>query len=442
MEASFRTNPNSSDTDKDGVSDAEEVMAMSNPVDPRSKPGTPAPGMDNDQDGVPASLESLYGLNPSNSDTDGDGFTDGEEIAAMTSPTNPASNPGEMAGPAMAVSPGVAGGVAGLVGGAGAGAAAGLVSGRVAHPLGLGVPGPGVGPGYGRGIGDGIGRRDGWNYDHLPKDGNLYIMMHVDGSGSILSTRKALEEMKDTLLKNALLPYYKNDESLYNNRVLVVDGEGERTLKFFADAAKKENVLALVFQDEAQPAYHLPNFNRKPEDHYIDDLKVLQKELNGYGGLYRGIMFQVDRGKTFAKSFKEFVGNAWRGDGYLSGSGQNLKPYYWQENGDNIRNRDGIVFSDEYHVNSEGDPAYYMNLIMEASRKVGLDLGRYGGAEEDGRYNAKVSNASSAKSSSINSMCPVKQDRKANPSITATNSSGQTVAFCCKGCKNKFVSSN
>ena len=51
-------------------------------------------------------------------------------------------------------------------------------------------------------------------------------MMHVDGSGSILSTRKALEEMKDTLLKNALLPYYKNDESLYNNRVLVVDGEG------------------------------------------------------------------------------------------------------------------------------------------------------------------------------------------------------------------------
>ena len=68
------------------------------------------------------------------------------------------------------------------------------------------------------------------------------------------------------------------------------------------------------------------------------------------------------------------------------------KPYYWQENSDHIRNRDGIVFSDEYHVNSEGDPAYYMNLIMEASRKVGLDLGRYGGSQEDGRYNEKVRN--------------------------------------------------
>jgi hypothetical protein len=442
MEASFRTNPNSSDTDKDGISDADEVKGMSNPRDPRSKPGIPAPGADNDQDGVPASLEALYGLNPSSSDTDGDGFTDGEEISAMTSPTNPASNPGEMGGPAIAVAPGVAGGVAGLVGGAGAGAAAGLVSGRVAHPLGLGVPAPGPGPGYGNGIGDGIGRNRDWNYDHLPKDGNLYIMMHVDGSGSILSTRKALDEMKDTLLKNALLPYYKNDEALYNNRVLVVDGEGERTLKFFADAAKKENVLALVFQDEAQPAYHLPNFNRKPEDHYMDDLKDLKNKLNGYGGLYRGIMFQVDRGKTFAKSFKEFVGNAWRGDGYLSGAGQNLKPYYWQENGDNIRNRNGIVFSDEYHVNSEGDPSYYMNLIMEASRKVGLDLGRYNGAEEDGRYNAKISSSVGGNSTSLNAMCPVKTDRKANPSITAQNSSGQTVAFCCKGCKNKFVSGN
>ena len=435
MESSFRTNPQSSDSDKDGVSDADEIKGMSNPRDPTSKPGTPAPGADNDQDGVPASLEALYGLDPSNSDSDGDGFSDGEEISAMTSPTNPASNPGEMGGPALAVAPGVAGGVAGLVGGAGAGAAAGLVSGRVTHPLGLGVADVGVGIGINDG--EGVGRDD-WDYDHLPKDGNLFIMMHVDGSGSILSTRKALDEMKDTLLKNALLPYYKNDEDLYNRRVLVVDGEGERTLKFFADAAKKENVLALVFQDEAQPAYHLPNFNRKPEDHYMDDLNDLKKGLNGYGGLYRGIMFQVDRGKTFAKSFKEFVENAWRGDGYLSGAGENLKPYYWQENGDNIRNRDGIVFSDEYHVNSEGDPAYYMNLIMDASRKIGLDLGKYGGGQEDGRYNAKVSNTSQ-NSSTINKMCPVKKDRKANPAITTKNSSGQTIAFCCKGCKNKYA---
>ena len=99
------------------------------------------------------------------------------------------------------------------------------------------------------------------------------------------------------------------------------------------------------------------------------------------------------------------------------------------------------MFSDEYHVNSEGDPAYYMNLIMEASRKIGLDLGRYGGGQEDGRFNAKVSGGSSS-ASSLNQMCPVKKDRKANPSITAKNSRGQTVAFCCNGCKNKYTSAN
>ena len=64
MESTFRTNPQSNDTDKDGVSDADEVKGMSNPRDPRSKPGTPAPGADSDQDGVPASLEALYGLDP------------------------------------------------------------------------------------------------------------------------------------------------------------------------------------------------------------------------------------------------------------------------------------------------------------------------------------------------------------------------------------------
>ncbi len=447
MEAAFKTNPSSNDTDKDGVSDADEIKGMSNPRDPGSKPGTPAPGGDADSDGVPESLEALYGLNPGNSDTDGDGFSDGEELAAMTNPKSPASNPGEAGGPALAVAPGVAGGVAGLVSGAGAGSAAGLVSGRVSHPLGLGTPGPGQ-PGYGVGGIGGIGGRGGhddrddWNFDHLPKDGNLYIMMHVDGSGSILNTRKSLEVMKDTLLKEALLPYYKNDEGLYNKRVSVVDGEGERTLKFFAQAAKKENVLALVFQDEAQPDYHLPNFNKKPEEHYMDDLKKLRGNLNGYGGLYRGIMFQVDRGKTFAKSFKEFVENAWQGEGYLKGAGQSLKPYYWRDNTNHIRNHNGIVFSDEYHVDSEGDPAYYMNLIMDASRKVGLDLGRYGGAEEDARYNAKVREGSSSSASSLNAMCPIKKDRKANPSITATNSRGQTVAFCCKGCKSKFASAD
>ncbi len=272
------------------------------------------------------------------------------------------------------------GGVGGLISGAGSGVAAGLITGMVKPQLGV----PGIAPGVGIGNGNYGGKG---NYN-LPKDGALHIMMHVDGSGSILNTRKQLEIMKNTLLKKELLPYYNNDEDLYNKRVTIVDGNGERTLQFFADAAKKDNVLAVVFQDEAQPAYHLPNFNKKPEDHYMDDLGKLKNKLNGYGGLYRGIMFQVDRGKTFAKSFKEFVGNAFQGTGYLKSA--NLKKYYWQENKRHIENKNGIVFSDEYHAKDEGDPQYYMDLILNASKKVGIDLKARGAGLTDGKYNKKT----------------------------------------------------
>ena len=194
--------------------------------------------------------------------------------------------------------------------------------------------------------------------------------------------------MKDTLLKTALLPYYNNDESLYNRRVTIVDGSGERTLKFFTEAAKKDNVLAVVFQDEAQPAYHLPNFNKKPEDHYLDDLGKLKASLNGYGGIYRGVMFQVDRGNTFAKSFKEFVGNAFNGEGYLKGD--NLKKYHRDNNTNHIKNKNGIIFSDEYHAKDSGDPQYYLDLIFNASKRVGLDLNIYGAGLTDGKYNKKT----------------------------------------------------
>ena len=271
------------------------------------------------------------------------------------------------------------GGVGGLISGAGAGTAAGLVNGIVKPQL--GVPGIVAGVGVGN---NGYGGKQ--NYD-LPQDGALHIMMHVDGSGSILNTRKQLEIMKNTLLKKELLPYYNNDENLYNKRVTIVDGNGERTLQFFAEAAKKDNVLALVFQDEAQPAYHLPNFNKKPEDHYMDDLSKLKNKLNGYGGLYRGIMFQVDRGNTFAKSFKEFVENAFQGTGYLEKD--NLKKYYYQDNQRNIQNKNGILFCDEYHIKDEGDPHYYMNLILNASKKIGIDLKAKGAGLSDGRYNKK-----------------------------------------------------
>jgi hypothetical protein len=269
-------------------------------------------------------------------------------------------------------------GVGGLMGGAGAGGAAGLMHGYITEKLGMGAGCAEHGANC-----EGHGGHRAYNFDHLPADGALHIMMHVDGSGSILNTRKQLDIMKDTLLKEALLPYYNNNESLYNNRVSIIANSGERTLKFFSKATERENVLAVAFQDEAQPSYHLPNFNKKPEGDYLDDLKVLKSKLNSHDGIYRGIMFQVDRGKTFAKSFKEFVSNSFQGKGYLKN--RNLKEYYWQSNPSDIRQKKGIVFSDEYHAKDDGTPQYYLDLLFKASKKVGLDLNTYGAGLTDGK---------------------------------------------------------
>lgn len=341
---------------------------------PMVEPGT---GSDADKDGLEVEAELALGTDPTKSDSDGDGYSDGEEIASYTNPSNPASNPGVpgSSSPRM-------GGVGGLVGGAGAGGAAGLVTGIVKAQLGV----PGIAPGVGIGNGNGNygGRRE---YD-LPPDGALHIMIHVDGSGSLLSTRVKLDEMKETLLKDALLPYYNNDEDLYNKRVTIIDDSKERTLRFFTQATKKDNVLAIAFQDEASPDYHLPNFNKVPQDAYSSDLSKLKNGLNGYGGVYRGVMFQVDRGRTFSKSFKEMVECAFNGEGYLQK--ENLKKYHRDNNQQLIRTKRGVVFSDEYHAKSEADPQYYMDLIFKAANRIGLNLNAKGAGLTDGRYNKKT----------------------------------------------------
>ena len=41
---------------------------------------------------------------------------------------------------------------------------------------------------------------------------------------------------------------------------------------------------------------------------------------------------------------------------------------------------------------------------------------------------------------SLNEMCPIRPGRPADPAITAKDENGKTVAFCCNGCKDQFVS--
>jgi hypothetical protein len=78
-------NGSSVDSDGDGFSDDDELAAGSDPYNPSSFPGSNDPGSPPDGNGSVV-------------DTDGDGFSDDDEIAAGTDPYDPASTPGDPGG--------------------------------------------------------------------------------------------------------------------------------------------------------------------------------------------------------------------------------------------------------------------------------------------------------------------------------------------------------
>ncbi|HFI0421077.1 TPA: Rib/alpha-like domain-containing protein, partial [Streptococcus suis] len=94
------TNPLNPDTDGDGVTDGQEKADGTSPTNPdtdgdgvtdgqEKTDGTSPTKPDTDGDGVTDGQEKTDGTSPTKPDTDGDGVTDGQEKADGTSPTKP-----------------------------------------------------------------------------------------------------------------------------------------------------------------------------------------------------------------------------------------------------------------------------------------------------------------------------------------------------------------
>jgi len=86
QELAAGTNPTIADTDGDGLPDGFEVQGGLNPLDNGSVNANNGAAGDPDHDGLTNAQELAAGTNPTTADTDGDGLPDGYEVANLLNP--------------------------------------------------------------------------------------------------------------------------------------------------------------------------------------------------------------------------------------------------------------------------------------------------------------------------------------------------------------------
>ena len=203
-----------------------------------------------------------------------------------------------------------------------------------------------------------------YDYTSVAITKNTYINIYFDSSGSMNSTLAPLQTMRDTLLQEALLPFYDNDINLYNSRVNVLGNSTERTLDMLnlgnSYPSDADNIIALVFQDEASAIYHaVPFDNSVLSSQYSIDIGRMRDNLEVFSpSFYRGVIFQVDESGG-QLNFQEFVKAVENGTGAYSGT-----------NG--LSDRSEFVY--KYNIEDGGSPEYYLGHVTDALTELGFDL--------------------------------------------------------------------
>ena len=199
----------------------------------------------------------------------------------------------------------------------------------------------------------------------IDEDTNIYI--YFDSSGSMDGTLSPLQEMRSTLLKDALIALYDNDENAYNNKVKVISVSDERTFNMLniQGESPSGNVIAMVFQDEAEYIYHTGytgwDENTTRTGAFDSDITTLRTRLNSFAvNYYRGVIFQVETpGYVAFTNFKSLIDYVENGTGNYSG---------------NFGLSDRIEFGYNYGVTPSATPAYYADLIVDALEDLGYEL--------------------------------------------------------------------
>ena len=185
------------------------------------------------------------------------------------------------------------------------------------------------------------------------------IYIYFDSSGSMDQTLQPLVDMRNGNLKVALLPYYDNDEALYDEMVQVVSDSTERTLhmlNWLAADMPDGNVIVLVFQDEASSVYHTTDIEPRTAQ-FNSDLSALRTRLDLFTETeYRGVVFQVATpSSNNVEFFQPFLLAVKDGTGVYAGT-----------NGLSDVPNINVVCNVASGITYASNPNYYLNLILGA----------------------------------------------------------------------------
>lgn len=206
-------------------------------------------------------------------------------------------------------------------------------------------------------------------------DANTELNIWFDDSGSMNSTLEPLVQMRDTILKEVLLPYFNNDSNLYDERVRVklfsdyelsaTDPVGfplERTMLMISAPnalPTTTKVVNLVFQDESTPyGADTTTFDVNASTATYDyDVALARNMLQNASYSYNSVVFQVNTGPNLYTGFRQFLQAVQNGTGAYAG---------------NNGLSDVSDISYIYNVLAASTPNFYANLIVEALNDIGL----------------------------------------------------------------------
>jgi hypothetical protein len=196
-------------------------------------------------------------------------------------------------------------------------------------------------------------------------DENTKINIFFDSSGSMNDTLPPLQTMRNSTLKNCLLPFYNNNSAKYDSLVTITSYPNERTFFWLTTTSgtttNVSKVINLVFTDENSPygagQEHTTQWNTRTSD-YNTDMSLLRSVLNRTPNseYYRAIIFRVQGYNVFSN----FLTAVFNGTGSYSGT-----------NG--LSDKTNMV-SFIPNVTAASTAQYYTNQIISAINTLGYNL--------------------------------------------------------------------